>query len=643
MTRLSIRSKLIGAFLTIGLIPLLVLGTFSLFISTRAIQTLAIAQVTDALSAKAERIQDSLEHAEKDLRLLSHSPTLVTFVEFYAEGGADRSNLDRMLSNTLRSFAQKNRLYRQVLLSDLRGNPIHRIVRQGDELDTQRGDPEGDLAKEDFFWMTLDSHLGEIIVTQSIMQTGPEEAEPALVYATAVYDRDRRQKGILTLFVLIQDLARLARSSETDMGNTYLIDRNGRFHYNIAAIGQRATRAGFPATLPRGEREQIISGQAGLITKERSRMIAYTPVQTGVGGEDQYWVLLTDRSRAVVFESVRRFLLFFGIMVVALTTLGIIFGITASHHFTRPIMELHRGAQLVAAGNFDHHIHVRTKDEIEELAVEFNHMADRLKVSRDQLTGWNEELKQEVEKRTAQLLQAEKMAALGGLSAGIAHEIGNPLASMKTNIQILEERLGKEHEHHKFLARILKEIDRLSHFFKTFSSFARPSTPQMTLCDIRRVIREVMAFMKKEAEAQGVVFRETSGHHIPRVMADFQRMQQVFFNLFLNALQAMTEGGTIWVSVQAVEEETGGKGPAGESVVVTVRDTGPGIPHDHRLRIFEPFYTTKANGTGLGLSIVHQIVTENRGTISVESSPGEGTTFTIRLQAVHEQALATQL
>ena len=165
----------------------------------------------------------------------------------------------------------------------------------------------------------------------------------------------------------------------------------------------------------------------------------------------------------------------------------------------------------------------------------------------------------------------------------------------------------------------------------------------MTLCDIRRVIREVMAFMKKEAEAQGVVFRETSGHHIPRVMADFQRMQQVFFNLFLNALQAMTEGGTIWVSVQAVEEETGGKGPAGESVVVTVRDTGPGIPHDHRLRIFEPFYTTKANGTGLGLSIVHQIVTENRGTISVESSPGEGTTFTIRLQAVHEQALATQL
>lgn len=644
VTRLSIRSKLIGAFLTIGLIPLLVLGSFSLFISTKAIQTLAIAQVTDSLSAKVERIQDTLQHADKDLRLLSRSPTLVTFVEFYPEPAVDTGNLDRILNNSLRDFAQGNPLYRQVLLSDLRGAPIYRIVRNADGLDTLSAYPAGDLSKEDFFWTTLDSHLGEIIVTQSMMQTGPEkEAEPALVYATAVYDRDHQQKGILTLYVLIQDLARLARSSETDMGNTYLIDREGRFHYNIAAIGQRAARSGFPVTLPRTAREQIVSGKKGLITKERDRMIAYAPVQIGVGGPNQYWILLTDRSRTVVFESVRRFLLFFGIMIVALTTIGIIFGITASHHFTRPIMELHRGAQLIAAGSFDHHIDVRTKDEIEELAVQFNHMADRLKESRDHLTRWNEELQQEVEKRTAQLLQAEKMAALGGLSAGIAHEIGNPLASMKTNIQILEEHLGKEHKHHRFLERILREIDRLSHFFKTFSSFAKPSRPRIARCDIRKVIREVVAFMKKEAEAQRIVFEETFAHDIPLVMADFQRMQQVFLNLFLNALQAMTKGGTISVEVQAVKAEARDDGTAPATVVVTVRDSGPGISHDDRLRIFEPFYTTKANGTGLGLSIVHQIVTENRGTISVESSPGEGTTFTIRLQAVHSPALASKL
>ena len=644
VTRLSIRSKLIGAFLTIGLVPLLVLGSFSLLISTKAIQTLAIAQVTDSLSAKVERIQDTLQHAEKDLRLLSRSPTLVTFVEFYPEPAVDTGNLDGMMNNILRNFAQGNPLYRQVLLSDLRGAPIYRIVRHADGLDTQGTAATGDLSKEDFFWMTLDSHLGEIIVTQSMMQTGPEkEPEPALVYATAVYDRDHQQKGILTLYVLIQDLARLARSSETDLGNTYLIDRESRFHYNIAAIGQRAARSGFPATLPKTAREQIISGKKGLITKERDRMIAYAPVQIGVGGPDQYWVLLTDRSRTVVFESVRRFLLFFGIMIVVLTTIGIIFGIVASHHFTRPIMELHRGAQLIAAGSFDHHIDVRTKDEIEELAVQFNHMADRLKESRDHLTRWNEELQQEVEKRTAQLLQAEKMAALGGLSAGIAHEIGNPLASMKTNIQILEEHLGKEHKHHKFLGRILREINRLSHFFKTFSAFARPSKPQIALCDIRRVIGEVVAFMNKEAEAQGIVFDERFAPNIPPVMADFQRMQQVFLNLFLNALQAMTKGGTISVEVQAVKEEARDDGTAPGTVVVTVRDSGPGISHDHRLRIFEPFYTTKANGTGLGLSIVHQIVTENRGTISVESSPGEGTTFTIRLQAVHSPALASKL
>jgi signal transduction histidine kinase len=633
-TRLSIRTKLIAAFLTIGLIPLIVVGGFSLFTSTRAIQNLAITQVSDA--------RDALVHAEKDLRLLSHSSALITFVDFYPGNVVGKTNLDRMLSSTLRGFAQGNAIYRQVLLSNRQGEQLYRVRRHGNGLDTQGPDPSRDLGREDFFWKTLDSRRGEIIITSSaIKEDNQDDAEPTLSYSTAIYDRGHQQKGILTLQVLIKDLAILARSAETALGNTYLLDRQGRFLYNIDAIEQRAVQGGFPGKLGQSATQQILSGTEGLITSEKDRIIGYAPIFTGIGGAEQFWVLAIDLSRTFVFSPVRRFLLFFGIMVLSLTVIGIVFGITASHHFTMPIVKLHRGAQMVAAGKFDQPIEVRTRDEIEELAVQFNLMARQLKTSREQLTKWNEELKKEVEKRTAQLLQAEKMAALGGLSAGIAHEIGNPLASMKTNIQILEENLGKDHRHHRFLQRILKEIDRLSHFFKTFSSFARPAKPRITVCDIRRVIREVILFMKKEAEARGITFRENFDEHVPPVMADFQRMQQVFFNLFLNAMQAIPGRGTITVGV-STNPEAQQNGPDSETVIVTVKDTGPGIPAELGPKIFEPFYTTKPTGTGLGLSIVHQIVTENGGSISLQSSPGEGTMFVMSLRAAEAAAPITK-
>ncbi|MEK6776500.1 MAG: ATP-binding protein [bacterium] len=633
-SHLRIRAKLILAFLTIGLIPVLVLGSFSLTSSKKALQNSAIMQVHSALTAKVERIQDALRHAEKDLRLLSQSPSLITFAEFYPGNVVGRNNLNRMLIRSLEDLAEENPLYSQILLLNPKGEQVLRVFRRDGKLMIQGPDPSLNFSKEDFFWKALDTSRGEIIITSSPLGSmeGKDDLQ-TLIYSTAIYDRGHTQKGILTLRFLVKDIARLASSGEDALGNTYLMDHHGGFLYNIDNNTQYPILGGFPGTLDEPAIQKILSGHEGLIAEEKNRILSYAPIFPGISESDNFWVMVIDLSRSVVYAPVRRFLLFLGIMVIALAVIGTLLGITASHHLIRPILMLHKGAQLIAKGDFDHKITVQTNDEIEDLAVQFNLMAQRLKESRRRLIQWNEDLQQEVEKRTQQLFQADKMAALGGLSAGIAHEIGNPLASMKTNIQLLNEKLGEQNVHSIFLKRILNEIDRLSKFFKTFSSFARPVKPQLAPCDIRQIIREVILFVKKEAETHGVELREAYEHHLPLVQVDFQRMQQVFLNLFLNAIQAMPQGGAITISVHAQKEDVV-DATSSEKVMITVSDTGQGIPESLRPKIFEPFFTTKPNGMGLGLSITHQIVMENHGAISMESFPEKGTTFSILLQAV---------
>lgn len=643
-THLSIRTKLVVAFLSIGLIPVLVLGSFSMFSSANALQDSAITRVHASLIAKVERIRNALRYAEKDLRILSHSPSLVTFAEFYQDNVMGMNNLNRMLITGLKDFARNNELYHQVLFLNQKGEQVFRVLRQKDQLYFEGEDPTRNLSGQNFFWKALDTQRGEIVITS---KTTSEEDDITLIYSTVIYDRGQKQKGVISLQLRLKDLAGLAKSGETAFGNTYLLDRHGRFLYNIKAERLEsqyslALDEGFPGMLDEQLLKKLLSGREGLISQENKRIISYAPILHGIGGPDNFWVLVIDLPRSIVLAPVRRFLLFFGGMVVALAIIGTLLGIVGSHHFTLPILKLHNGAKIISTGTFDHRITVHTNDEIEDLAVQFNIMADRLKESQGRLTKLNEELQKEVESRTQQLFQAEKMAAFGSLSAGIAHEIGNPLASMKTNIQVLDERLGKDNAHHKFLERILKEINRLSKFFKTFYSFARPVKPQIASSDIRKIIHEVIMIIQKEAEAQGVTIHEEFDDYLPNVMVDFQRMQQVFLNLFLNAIQAMSEGGTVSVRVRFISDTVDSRQEEDGRIVITVSDTGPGIPEEMRSKIFEPFYTTKPKGTGLGLSIAHQIVVENNGTISVGLSDEMETTFTIQLQ-VEESSVVEQV
>ena len=229
-----------------------------------------------------------------------------------------------------------------------------------------------------------------------------------------------------------------------------------------------------------------------------------------------------------------------------------------------------------------------------------------------------------------EILRMDRLVSLGKLASDIAHELRNPLAGIKTTAQALGEEMANDDSRREYLNRITKEIDRLNELLKTFFSFAKPQKLNLVCCHIKDIINEIIPFLIKEIADKGIRFVENYHPRIPKIKVDKTQMHQVFLNLFLNAIQAMPEGGELRIDVAPVT--TGSLGMLKQNFIkINISDTGKGIPSNILQKIFDPFFTTKPKGIGLGLSITYQIVKKHGGTINVESEWGKGASFLINL------------
>jgi signal transduction histidine kinase len=232
-------------------------------------------------------------------------------------------------------------------------------------------------------------------------------------------------------------------------------------------------------------------------------------------------------------------------------------------------------------------------------------------------------LYKEQRERYRRMLRADRLATIGELAAGAAHEIRNPLTSIKSSLQYLESRCLEETEK-QLLGVALRETDRIDETLAALLSFSRPTEIRKEPCDLVGLLEEGAALVSLQARAKGVEVR-TSFPAVPIVVeADGSQLKQVFLNVFLNGVQAMESGGTL--SVEALRYESG-------RPLIRVTDTGPGIPEEALEKVFDPFFTTKKGGTGLGLSICYTIVKAHGGEIEIRSRPGEGTTVLVSLPA----------
>jgi len=347
-----------------------------------------------------------------------------------------------------------------------------------------------------------------------------------------------------------------------------------------------------------------------------------------------------------------------GIGVVLITSLTFLLLIRFKIH--RPVHRLLYAMQNVEAGDLSGHVPITGPVEIQEIATQFNRMLSARRqawAERDRLLAevqhFNETLQKRVVEATEELQQAndelvearlaiersQRLAALGELSATVAHELGNPLNALSGHLQMLIQA-GDSSSRQRHLAVIRSEVDRMVAIIRQVldqTQVRLRSTPM----DINRSIQEVLALLSPGLPRQHITVKTDLQADLPPVAGDPRALHGLLFNLTTNAVQAMPSGGELTIRTRAVcsTELPGtvivseGARVNGTTVRLTIADTGKGMPPEHLSRIFEPFFTTRHNqgGTGLGLAICHRVVTDSGGRLAVKSEVGEGTEFTIDL------------
>jgi signal transduction histidine kinase len=310
-----------------------------------------------------------------------------------------------------------------------------------------------------------------------------------------------------------------------------------------------------------------------------------------------------------------------GLLIIGLSVLAIAVGLLAtaiSARTLRPVRTLIEGVMRISRGDYSAQLGLRGDDEISVLAREFDAMAKSLQEREAQLK----------EKQEA-LLRAEQLAAVGRISAQIAHEVRNPLSSIGLNADLLQEALGKAQfgdeaearEARDVLQAMQREIDRLTEVTEQYLRMARLPKPQLAPEDVNEVLTSVLDFSREEMERAGVKLSRELDPAAPRALLDEGQLRQVFLNLLRNSREAMPEGGRLAVRSRA----------RNGVVEVMFEDTGRGMTPSVQERIFEPFFSTKDGGTGLGLAVSQQIVQAHGGSIRCDSAPGRGTTFLVTL------------
>ena len=305
---------------------------------------------------------------------------------------------------------------------------------------------------------------------------------------------------------------------------------------------------------------------------------------------------------------------------------------------TKPVKQLVSATEKVALGNLDVELSEKTGDEIGLLSMSFNHMVEDLKRANEKIQSWNIELEKKVEERTkkltlarAKLIQSEKMASMGILASSVAHEINNPLQGILTYIKLMLKIISGETVDDKrlkdfknYLQLMGNEIERCGDMVKNLLVFSKQTKLNIQESDINSIIKNSLVLVENKIKLENIDVELKLAEKLPKIYCDIKQIQQTLIALFINAIEAMPEGGTLKI----ISRE-----PDKDYVEIVIIDSGIGIPQEKLKNIFDPFFTTKheAKSTGLGLFVSYGIIKEHKGTIEAHSEVGKGTHFHIKL------------
>ncbi len=605
--RVGISGKLVCAMLLVGIGPGIV-GIAATYVGLSAVQREAIGtQFQEIAKQSAQRVTLIVEHKLRELDLLAESRS---FGAALVAGSPVAGPLERIVGAQLAAFRERHAPeVRALTVLDTAG----RVIASTEDIGAEsRRPPAGP-------WLTHVRRPPRGRPFVSSIHVNPDDpANATLELAVPILETVLGRPVVLgalharldarVLFAVAKNI-RLGQTGDAD-----LVSDDGR----VLACGIR------PEETPRRAPAELMTllGKGagwGIAQNDthghRGAVVGYAPVECRIpGGDGQCfagtgWHIVVRQDPAETFGPLRRLLwriAGLGLLAVVALSLG---GFYLAHRITQPLGALAAGARRVAEGDLDHRLDVRTGDEIATLADEFNAMAAKLK---------------ERQALEAQLRQAERLASVGELAAGVAHEIRNPLSAIVTASDLLHGAEGRplSPDHLAVLEVIQRESRRLNTLLTTFLNYARPSPPKRDRVDVNAVLEEVADALEHKAQlAGGVRIRRELDPAIPPALGDPDHIKQVIWNIALNGIQAMPGGGDLLFR----------SGASDGAVEIEIRDEGEGIPAEDLPHIFEPFFTRKPEGTGLGLAIVHRIVEAHGGSVVAAPAPGRGTTFRVRL------------
>jgi two-component system NtrC family sensor kinase len=643
-----LRLKLILSFLAV----IAVGGIITLFIGTRienhTIMSLAEARVSHDLASAWMVYHEKLNSIRDIVELSSRRKFLVTALQ-----SGNTEGVAAELDATRRQFGLD-----VLTVTDSRG----RVAARG-----RRPEASGtDESRDPFVTRALEgkSESGTAIVSRAdLLEEGPSLAQQAyfrivptpmaaarpddheengmmIKAASPVEDGTGRIIGVLyggVLFnhnyQLVDEVKDIVFKGEKykghDIGTATLFQRDLRISTNVLddkgnrAIGTRVSREVNEAVLEQGH---PYVGRAFVVNAWY--ITAYEPIRD-IGGRIVGMLYVGMLEKPYIDLRNRVMATFAGLA--GLCTIFLI-GLLAfvAGQITRPLAVMVEATDRIARGDLNYRVEISGQDEIGRLAQEFNSMTDDLRNARENLTEWGRTLERRVEERTRQLreaedqlIQSEKLASLGKMAAGVAHEINNPLTSIILNTHLLLEEKKEGDEEREPLTLVADEAARCAQIVSGLLNFARQTPAASAPADVNDIVERAVQLLEMQASVRNIRIERDTDPSLPLIKLDRNKIQQVFSNLTLNACEAMPRGGTLRITSRMSRD--------GTAVEIVFADTGVGIPRENIPKLFDPFFTTKSFGTGLGLAVSYGIVRQRGGTIDVRSEVGRGATFTVRL------------
>ena len=406
-------------------------------------------------------------------------------------------------------------------------------------------------------------------------------------------------------------------------GTAFLAGQSGAPLAGLAELSADETQLASAAVASRAPLSRLVRRADG------SEWLAAAAPVGGMG-----WAVGVAQPASAAFSGavrVRDYTIFWAAVALLLTAL---LGALLARGLSQPVRELSQGVRALAEGRYDQTVQVDTRDELGQLGEGFNQMAREIRRRDEEIRAWNTELQQRVEHRTAelkmaqdQILRTRRLAAIGSLGAGIAHELNNPLTAVAGLISLARKQLGESSPQADTLKQALEQARRVSKIVGDLRQFAEQErTHGGRRFPLSQPVQSALDLYAEELRDKRIEVRQELKDGVREAQGDPVQIQQVVAHLVQNAIAAMPEGGELRIGLSDV---------AGDALKLTVSDSGKGIPAEMRERIFDPFFTTKdgAAGVGLGLSISHSIVEAHHGRLLVDSAPGRGATFTVLLPA----------